>query len=123
MTTPNDDAPNDYDAQFAHPPAKPDTPAESLADRQAREVMNPKARSTKAEAGDQLYNAPAEPTGDAVERVARFITPTVLRYIPDYDEVSPEHVWTRPRYEWLTFAMIQIANAAIAALRDDQGQG
>lgn len=48
---------------YAHPPAKP-APAESLAVRQAREVMNPQFGSTKAEAGGQLYNAPAEPTGD-----------------------------------------------------------
>ena len=54
---------------------------------------------------------------DIVEVVARAITPQVLRYIPDYDEVPPEHVWTSPRYEWLTFAMTNIAQAALTAAR------
>ncbi|MCR4297241.1 MAG: hypothetical protein NUV75_00600 [Gallionella sp.] len=53
-----------------------------------------------------------------VEALARGITPTVLKYVSDYEEVPPEHIWTRPRYEWLSFAMVQIAKAALDTIRE-----
>ena len=60
---------------------------------------------------------------DVVERVARAITPAVLKYIPDYDEVLPDHVWSRPRYEWLTFAMVQIARQALEQINTPSNVG
>ncbi len=53
---------------------------------------------------------------ELVEQVARAIAPVVLTYIEDYDEVPPDHIWTRPRYHWLSFAMTKIATAALSVI-------
>lgn len=49
-----------------------------------------------------------------VEPAARQLAPIILPYIEGYEEVPPEHIWSRPRYEWIGLAVSKITAEALA---------
>ena len=58
---------------------------------------------------------------EVVEAIKRGIAGDVLAAMDDYDEVPEEHIFTRPRYEWIRMRLDTIARAAIAAIGGDRG--
>lgn len=56
-----------------------------------------------------------EPSPELVKAVARDFTPAFLEYLEGYDEVPPNEVWSRPRYEWIKLAVCKQTKAALAA--------
>lgn len=58
---------------------------------------------------------------EVVEAIKRGIAGDVLAVMDDYDEVPEEHIFTRPRYEWIRMRLDTIARAAIAAIGGDRG--
>lgn len=80
--------------------------------------LDPQGESpVRQDAPDYILPPPLRDDGP-LETMARAIVPGMLETSEGYSDVPLEHIWTRPRYQWLAEAARRHTRDAITALTE-----